>query len=239
MNAMSGYYTTTAQIRYYGQLPTAVGKTPDGVWGAGVSSKVWGKNIIAAADWTELLDDARKEAFDLSRKKEPVHERLANMALDVDSLYAFTRSWGFLDADDMEDHEGRIITRLHHVQPLQLFLQRAWKNEMPAIARMEKDVKARVDVHAKGIDIAVIDLWNLVRLSFLRDYKAGRTKVCTNPDCPTPYFLQQRKGQQYCSHKCAVLMNVRRFRQRQTTRQQSVAQPSTRSHSKSKKGESR
>lgn len=44
-------------------------------------------------------------------------------------------------------------------------------------------------------------LWSLIRM-------------CENPDCPTPYFLEARKGQKYCSHKCAVLINVRRFRAR-------------------------
>ena len=82
---------------------------------------------------------------------------------------------------------------------------------------MAKDVVVRVDMTRKGegIDIAVVDLWNLTRLLFLRDYSAGRTRVCSNPDCSSPYFLQQRRGQKYCTHKCAVLMNVRRFRERE------------------------
>lgn len=41
-------------------------------------------------------------------------------------------------------------------------------------------------------------------------------KICANPDCPHPYFLQKRKGQIYCSHPCAVLINVRRFRERES-----------------------
>ena len=59
------------------------------------------------------------------------------------------------------------------------------------------------------------DLWSFIRIAFLQDYAAGKTKVCQNPDCPTPYFLQKRKGQNHCCRKCVVLVNVRRFRKRQ------------------------
>jgi hypothetical protein len=56
------------------------------------------------------------------------------------------------------------------------------------------------------------DLWEYMRYLFLVDYAEQRTGVCEREDCPTPYFVRQRKGQRYCSHECAVLENVRRFR---------------------------
>ena len=210
---MKSYYTATSQIRYYGQVPETVGKTADAVSGTGVRSTLFGGNVLTQAEWTHFLETATEQPFDLSRRKEPVHERLANMTLDVDSLYVFTKVWGFLDAE--VDDKGRLVARPQHLEQFQDLLQRAWRGDTKALSEMAKDVKARVDVGAKGIDIAVVDLWNLVRLSFLRDYKAGRTKVCANEDCPSPYFLEQRKGQKYCTHKCAVLVNVRRFRERQ------------------------
>ena len=55
-------------------------------------------------------------------------------------------------------------------------------------------------------------LWEYIRYLFLTDYAEKRLFVCEREDCPTPYFVQQRKGQRYCSHDCAVLENVRRFR---------------------------
>jgi hypothetical protein len=209
---MKSYYTAIVHIRYYGQIPETVGKAQDAVWGTGIESTVFGESVLTA-DWRALLETAREQPFDLSRRKEPVHERLANMTLDVDSIYVFTKVWGFLDADVAGN--GRLVTRPQHLEQFQDLLQRAWRGESKALSEIEKDVKARVDVGAKGIDIAVVDLWNLVRLSFLRDHKVGRTKVCANNDCPSPYFLEQRKGQKYCTHKCAVLINVRRFRERQ------------------------
>jgi hypothetical protein len=209
---MESYYDTDAHIRYYGQVPDAVGKTGDAVWGTGIETTVFGDNILSA-DWRSFLETATEQPFDLSRRKEPAHEALANMTLDVDSLYVFTKAWGFLDAD--VDKDGRLVTRSEHVGPFRDLLQRAWKGEAKAIEEMAKNVKARVDVSTKGVDIALVDLWSLVRLLFLRDHKAGDTRVCANPDCSSPYFLQQREGQKYCTHKCAVLMNVRRFRERE------------------------
>jgi hypothetical protein len=64
-----------------------------------------------------------------------------------------------------------------------------------------------------GIEIVAQDLWSFARLAFLRDYALGNTQICNNPDCNrTPYFLQSKKGQKFCEHRCAVLANVRRFR---------------------------
>jgi len=209
---MDNYYELAAYIRYYGQMPTMLGKADGAVWGTGVKSVLWGKNVLTV-DWLTLLETATDQPFDLSRKKEPAHVTLANLTLDLDSLHFFTKTWGFLDAD--VENSGRLLTRPEHVEPFQALLQRAWKGNSTALREMNKDLKARVDVGPKGISVAIVDLWNLVRLLFLRDHVAGTTKVCSNPDCSSPYFVQQRRGQKYCTHKCAVLMNVRRFRERE------------------------
>lgn len=208
---MKSYYATNTRIRYYGQMPTNVTKFEDGVLVTGIKSTVFGEDVVA--DWRAQLETATDEPFDLSRRRETAHESLANMTLDVDGLYVFTKRWGFLAGES--EKNGRLLSRLRHIGPLQNLLQRAWKGDPEALAKVAQDVKARVDVGTTGVDIAVVDLWNLVRLMFLRDYRASRTKVCGNPDCHSPYFLQERRGQKYCSHKCAVLMNVRRFRERE------------------------
>lgn len=233
---MKAYYARSARIRYYGQIPSAVWKAGDEVRAKGIKSYIFGEDALNF--WDNALQSASSQSIDLSRRKEPAHEALANLSPDVGSLYAFTKMWGFLTGD-VDPLTGEVVSRLQQIAPIQKLLRRAWSGDSNAIKAIAKDVKARLDVRAKGIDIAVVDLWNLVRLLFLLDYWEGKTKICANPDCSSRYFLEQRKGQQYCSHKCAVLMNVRRFRQRQTVRQQSVTQPSTRSHQKSKKGESK
>jgi len=194
------------------------------VWAEGIRKfTVFGERALTA-DWTAFLRAAQDIPLDMSRKKEPVHEGLANMTLDVDSLYVFTKTWGLI-AGDTDPLTGRFLTRPRDVQPFQHLLQKAWSGETYAISKMAKDESVPVQwryvtvpvvaVSKRHIDIAVVDLWNLVRLLFMRDYAAGRTKVCANPDCPSPYFLQRRRGQKYCSHKCAVLANVRRFREKE------------------------
>lgn len=207
------YYETVAKIRYYGQIPETVARDGDEVLMSGITSTVFGKNIPEAS-WEELLHTARKEPVDLSRRETPPHDDLANLKPDVDSLRAFTRRWGPLSWDN-EPATGRTFTTLNHILPHQSVLRRAWKGNPHAVAEMERDVKTRLDIGRKSIEIAVVDLWSLVRVLFLRDHKIGLTKVCGNPDCDSAFFLQQREGQKFCSHKCAVLMNVRRFRERQ------------------------
>jgi hypothetical protein len=211
---MTSYYDIAGHIRYYGHLPTGVEKTEEAVFGD-VPSGIWGKSVLTV-DWSALLETARPsgQSFDLGSRKEAVHEALANMALGVNSLYVFTKRWGFLDGD-LDTKSGLLQTRPQHVEQFQNLLQRAWRGQGDAISEIAKDVVARIDIGSTGIDIAVVDLRNLVRLLFMRDHVAGRTKICANDDCRSPYFIQQRRGQKYCTHKCAVLINVRRFREQE------------------------
>lgn len=208
---VTSYYATTALIQYYGQVPTKFGKSEDGVWGTGIKSPVFGED--AFADWRVQLETANEKPFNLSGRKDRAHESFANMRLDVDSLYVFTKRWGFLAGRN--DERGGLSARLTDVEPFQTLLRQAWKNDPQSLKKISKDVKARVDVSPRGIDIAVVDLRNLICLMFLRDHHTSKTAVCGNPDCYSPYFLRQRLGQKYCTHKCAVLMNVRRFRERE------------------------
>jgi hypothetical protein len=75
-------------------------------------------------------------------------------------------------------------------------------------------IQARVSVSTTGTAIITDDLWNFIRLSFLRDHLAGRTKICENPNCSAPYFIQTRRRKVYCSHDCAVAQASRNYRQR-------------------------
>ena len=188
----------------------ALGKIDDGVCGRYLF-KIVGKKTLH-----NRLGNAAKDDDRAAIRCEPQKGTCARGAGKYDLGCRFSlclrQSMGLPDVDDMGD--GRVVMRQDHVEPFQRLLQRAWRGERKAISEMAQDVKARVDVGTKSIDIAVVDLWSLVRLSFLRDHGADRTKVCANPDCSSPYFLQQRKGQQYCTHKCAVLINVRHFRER-------------------------
>lgn len=102
----------------------------------------------------------------------------------------------------------------------QKLIREAWAGEKTAIEELENALSAEVSlsIGAKEIEIRMSNLWALTRLLFLRDFATKKIRVCANHDCPAPYFLESRRGQKFCSHACAVLINVRRFREREAKR---------------------
>ena len=75
-------------------------------------------------------------------------------------------------------------------------------------------VAAFVMVQTTGLEIVTKNLWDFARLNFLRDHLAGRTRVCENPGCVTPYFVYRRRRQIYCSQDCAMAAASRNYRRR-------------------------
>jgi hypothetical protein len=156
--------------------------------------------------------------------KEPPHYHFVNMLITENSIRGFARQYGLPYSDW---RMGAYQLNKPDLVRMQSLLRRAWRDDIDAIADIEKgDPNApkdkvygplRIDwsVTHKGIVASALDLWSFMRIAFLQDYSDGRTKVCANQDCPAPHFLQKRKGQEFCSHPCAVLINVRRFRDRQ------------------------
>jgi hypothetical protein len=129
---------------------------------------------------------------------------------------------------------------------MQQLLRDAWKGKKGAVQILEYggDLTAQQGPHGpprlkaapspKGIDIYAEDLWNYIRVAFLSDHAAGRTRVCANPDCGAPYFLAKRKDQRICANdKCTAWAQrewaldwwkekgYKRRRQRETKRQKS------------------
>jgi len=126
------------------------------------------------------------------------------------------------------------VPDLNRAIEMQKLLRRAWKGDQFAIVELEHGlmqnglrpwfgvtdkVLGLKDAPNDALTLWADDIWTVVRIAFLMDYKLRRAKVCSNPDCQTPYFVESRKGQEFCCHKCAVLINVRRFRERQTKTQ--------------------
>ena len=128
----------------------------------------------------------------------------------------------------LEFPEPRFYVNAEEFTSAQELLRRAWRGESDAVKKVEeeavrgtrymKGLEIRSSVKAGGINFLAESLWSFMCVLFLRDYGMRRVKVCASPECPAPFFLQERKGQKYCSHKCAVLINVRRFRKRQRQR---------------------
>jgi hypothetical protein len=123
------------------------------------------------------------------------------------------------------------VPDLARARNMQTFLVKAWRGDKGAIVKLEHELMRQglrpwfgvteqvlelKDTPRDALTLWADDIWTVVRIAFLMDYKVGRAKICANPDCPTPYFVENRKGQEFCTHKCAVLINVRRFRERQS-----------------------
>jgi hypothetical protein len=102
---------------------------------------------------------------------------------------------------------------------LRRLLRGAWRGDDNALKSIKSSLhaKARPEFifEGKRAEIVMDDLESFVCLLFLRDLATGKIKLCESPDCPTPYRLQHRKGDRFCSHECAVLVNVREFRKRE------------------------
>lgn len=148
--------------------------------------------------------------FGLRRWKEPPHVALANLRPETAALLAFTRRYGVVSRHTLSGFISASDTGRFGEH-----LRQAWRGDEKVLSQIGVDLSARLRVGPTGLEIVVDNLWTLIRLMFLRDWVAGRAKVCTSPDCPAPYFLAVRKGQKFCSQRCAVLINVRRFRERE------------------------
>ena len=99
---------------------------------------------------------------------------------------------------------------------LQNALRKAWEGDKNTLAWLfRKHNRASVYIEPSGMRLSADDAWEGACLFFLLYYQAGRIGKCASPDCPAPYFLRARRGQRFCSHRCAVLVSVRHLRQRQ------------------------
>lgn len=158
------------------------------------------------------VDDSGEIAVNVARWRTAPHVALANLRRDPKAVLWFTRTYGVLSLDC-----NRVFTFRDD-------LRRAWegKDYFPFVTVMETTVRLWPHVHGlrTGMEIAVRDLGKLIGLMFARDLWEGRLKKCGNPDCITPYFRAVRKGQKFCSQKCAVLISVRCFREREATRRE-------------------
>jgi hypothetical protein len=208
---MKTYYANQAAIRYYGSLPEHVDQGERYVT-ATLPFEVRASDFLTSDPYPAPSETP----FELSRWREPPHLFLANMPLEMADLgptYKLTERYGFLAG--RVDVAGRsFVADVAKIAGLQDLIRKAWAGDKASIEELERDLapEVRLSVRAKEIEIGVSDLWTLIRLLFLRDCGAKKTRVCASPDCPAPYFLQTRKGQKFCTHSCAVLVNVRRFR---------------------------
>jgi hypothetical protein len=164
--------------------------------------------------------------------KMPPHVALANLNLNPQAIASFVRKYGVLEGTIktvVESAHGAsplsFTVNTNFVREAQSILRLAWRGDRSALLQVEdvlKQINLQVApslVRREEIVLKTSDLWKYLCFAFSIDYIDGKTKTCTNPDCEHPYFVQKRKDQQFCSHRCAVLINVQRYRERQSETQ--------------------
>ena len=224
MQHIKSYYELRADIRYYALLPKNMETT------ARVTKRGW----EAALGIQGTLGTERLDALDW---KEPPHLVLANLPLnstteDFKIIESFISKYGPLTGESRrlppKDGAPQFYVKISDFNNMRDCLRRAWRGDSEATrwieARIENKLGTiRLSAMDKRLEVLVTELEQFIWILFLRDYAAGKARICQSPDCPATYFLQSRKGQTFCSHKCAVLANVRRFRQREATRKRKKA----------------
>ena len=189
---MGSHYAITSTIRYY-KMATAVEVLP------GRSPRL------------RLEPCPNSQApFDVSRWKDTPHVALANLRDEPEAVLRFTRTYGVLGGAK----SGTVSVRqlLQFRDNLRAAWDGSWTENFFALAITHPALVAQ----PTGMVIAVADPWTLVQVLFAQDWTEKRIKKCENPDChEVSYFCAVRKGQKFCSQKCAVLINVRQFRARE------------------------
>jgi hypothetical protein len=186
-----------------------------------------------------VLGDERVRTKDW--KKVPPTVALANLGTSPQAVASFVRKYGTLTITDYtamivtdsgnKQSDGELLeaeaganayVNSGVVNAAQNILCLAWRGDRVALGKIEEgasQTSLRVIpslVRDPEMVLEATDLWQFICCTFAIDYIEGRTSVCANADCSTPYYVKKRKDQQYCSHRCAVAVNVQRFRDRQS-----------------------
>lgn len=161
------------------------------------------------------------------------HESLANVrcydTAKVPQVFTTLAAAGLTDTNEMEGFlmsYGVLVARLNGKRfdersvdfaAKQRLLRLAWRRDPSALkeirAQIMDGLEAKPALSKDGtVEFKTENLWFFLCLRFLQDYEAGLTKICARTDCEHPYFVQKRRGQNYCSRRCAVLSGVRRLR---------------------------
>jgi hypothetical protein len=128
---------------------------------------------------------------------EELHSEFANVR--DDGADAFIRRWGplFTHAKlfDQMAVGWRDVVRA------------AWRGDEKALASIQKWVNSQMFTSLQftegRLECAPRDLMGSIFILFLRDHLSGKTTICENPDCISPYFVKRRPRQRFCSDECS------------------------------------
>jgi len=194
---MKAHYPIRAVLRFTGPLPR--------------ETRVIGSHVKGVLG-TDLAD--------VSRWKRPPHEVFANLptrdfntgqvtvkpvsgVVKAKVVEAFVKKYGLVSGSI---GVGESFTEdVVYFADAQDILRRAWMGDIEAIREIEQQVadvlEAVAAVKPQGIELVTENLWSFICVLFLLDHAAGKTGVCGNPDCFTPYFIHKRTDQKYCGRQ--------------------------------------
>jgi hypothetical protein len=203
------YYTMTSRM------------VPD--WRVQKGGYVWEDNTLNANVGSQV---------DVASWSSPPHEYLANLAYDPASrgglasknnvLY-FTRMYGPFEPEEDGVPFFLELEAFHNVQKQ---LREAWREQDHHLIfkrswwtggfenNPEHQFRVNWEVKRGSLQMKVSNCKDYLSVLLARDIAEKHAKVCRNPKCHTPFFVAQRTDVKYCSHSCAVVINVKNFRQR-------------------------
>jgi hypothetical protein len=155
---------------------------------------------------------------------EPLHVDFANLRMDdPEAIHAFTKRWGPVSRGDSyyqellrEDWRGGVdISRNRprfNTVPSS-WVVRGGRVVMPLAKQYPKELRrlapaqgfsATIRITAERIEVEPDQVWQTALLLYLRDRERGKTGICENPKCATPYILRERKTRKVCGHPDCV-----------------------------------
>jgi len=98
---------------------------------------------------------------------------------------------------------------------LQAELRQAWRGDQNALRFVHESVESHMkttwDFRRAKPEVAAEDLWSTICVLFLRDRAAGKTAICANPNCLSPFFLKKRRTQKFCDAGDCVAYAQRQY----------------------------
>ncbi|MFZ0981225.1 MAG: hypothetical protein WAN23_17620, partial [Candidatus Acidiferrales bacterium] len=170
-----------------------------------------------------------------SRWSDPPHVEFANLGYTEtggvappEKIRQFLKSYGGgFGLDDVTTESGEPLhIVVSQFQSDQWRIREAWRRrdhslytELGGGDSMGYDVMPVAwDARRGRLSFRPVGIKLFMKILLARDISNGTARICANPGCPTPFFVAKRRDAKFCSHQCAVSVNVKNFRQRQKKR---------------------
>jgi hypothetical protein len=197
------------EIKYIGRVPESVADEGQG--------KFTGK--------------LREELVDVDSWDVQPHVALANLGWSPQARVDFLREYGPLETQVLhwfgkgqnyiEYHDRTFSLETGTWVEEQNVLRLAWRGDNRTLGAIGRTMDFRSTLDKDKDDtwrLEVVGLERYICLLFIKDRSEGKTGICENPDCPSPYFIKNRSDQLFCKHSCAVAVSNRKLRERQRSR---------------------